>query len=411
MRLLILQYAGDYREAVQRFARGGSENYYAQKYSVNVVAEFTQYCEAVINLCCLTEQPYDEVLENGVRAIGAGFQGLVDEDEVIRLIEQQQPTHLLVGVPMRKVLRWAIQKRLKVINILSESMVLKSWRDRFRGFRLRQLLNHPQIDWVGSYGMTAAKQLRSLGVKPEKIVPWDLLIENTPGSYPPKMMQYTAAPWKLIYVGSLSESKGVGDVLRAIAQLRQQKFPVQLKVVGRDGDGAFAKLAAALQIADVVEFAGIIPNPEVVPEMRAADVVLVPSWHEYTEGFPLTIHHALCARTPIIASDHPMFRDHLKHGVSAMIFRAQDPLDLATAIQQLLGNAELYAALSAASYDTWYQTLLPVKWGDLVQRWLLSTPADTAWLQQHCLAAGTPSLPGAAQPVPAAALKALINSK
>ncbi len=392
MKLLILQYAGDYREAVRRFARGGTENYYAQKYSVNTVAEFTKYCEEVAVLCCLTEQPYNELLENGVRAIGGGFQGLVDEDEVIRLIEQQQPTHLVIGVPMRKVLRWAIQKHLKVINILSESIVLTSWRDRFRGFRLRQLLNHPQIDWVGSYGMTAAKQLRSLGVKPEKIVPWDLLIENTPGSYQPKTMQCATAPWKLIYVGSLAEPKGVGDVLRAIAHLRQQKFPVQLKVVGRDGAGSFAQLAAELQIADVVEFAGIIPNAEVVPQMRAADVVLVPSWHEYTEGFPLTIHHALCARTPIIASDHPMFRDYLKHGVSAMIFRAKDSMALATSIQQLLGNPALYAALSEESYNTWYQTLLPVKWGDLVTRWLRSTPADTIQLQQHCLA-GMPSLP------------------
>lgn len=396
----MLQYAGDYREAVQRFARGGSENYYAQKYSVDTVAEFTKYCEEVTVLCCITEQPYSEMLENGVRGIGAGFQGLVNEDEVIRLIEQQQPTHLVVGVPMRKVLRWAIRKRLKVINVLSESIVIQDWRDRFRGFRLMQLLNHPQIDWVGSYGMTAAQQLQLLGVKPEKIVPWDFLITNTPGSYEPKLMQGTSDPWKLIYVGSISEAKGVGDMLRAIAHLRQQNFSVQLKVVGRDGDGAFARLAAELQIADIVEFAGIIPNSEVVPQMRQADAVLVPSWPEYTEGFPLTIHHALCARTPIIASNHPMFRYHLKHEVNAMIFPAHDPIALAASIQQLFGNPGLYAALSEESYNTWYRTLLPVKWGDLVQRWLLSTPADTEWLQQHCLAAGTPSLPIADQSVP-----------
>jgi hypothetical protein len=39
MRLLFVQYGGDYREAVERFAAGGGETYYAQKYSVDAVAE------------------------------------------------------------------------------------------------------------------------------------------------------------------------------------------------------------------------------------------------------------------------------------------------------------------------------------------------------------------------------------
>ncbi|NEQ88464.1 MAG: glycosyl transferase family 1, partial [Moorea sp. SIO2I5] len=39
MRLLIIQYAGDYREAFERLANGGPETYYAQKYSVDSVAE------------------------------------------------------------------------------------------------------------------------------------------------------------------------------------------------------------------------------------------------------------------------------------------------------------------------------------------------------------------------------------
>ena len=34
-RLLIVNYGGDYREAVERFAAGGPETYGFQKYSVN----------------------------------------------------------------------------------------------------------------------------------------------------------------------------------------------------------------------------------------------------------------------------------------------------------------------------------------------------------------------------------------
>jgi hypothetical protein len=73
MRLLILQYAGDYREVVQRFAEGGEGTYYAQKYSVDAVAEIGKQIEEVAVLCYLTTEPYNEVVQNGVRAIGVGF--------------------------------------------------------------------------------------------------------------------------------------------------------------------------------------------------------------------------------------------------------------------------------------------------------------------------------------------------
>ena len=47
MRLVIVQYAGDYAEAFQCLARGGSENYYAQKYSVDAVTEMAKRSESV----------------------------------------------------------------------------------------------------------------------------------------------------------------------------------------------------------------------------------------------------------------------------------------------------------------------------------------------------------------------------
>lgn len=51
MRLVIVQYAGDYAEAFERLAKGGSETYYAQKYSVDTVTEMGKRVESVAVIC------------------------------------------------------------------------------------------------------------------------------------------------------------------------------------------------------------------------------------------------------------------------------------------------------------------------------------------------------------------------
>jgi hypothetical protein len=93
LRLLIVQYGGDYREAVQRFSEGKEETYYAQKYSVDVVAEIGEQIEEAGVLCCFTAEPYNEIVSNGVRAIGAGFKDKFDVKHLLEIIKEYNPTH------------------------------------------------------------------------------------------------------------------------------------------------------------------------------------------------------------------------------------------------------------------------------------------------------------------------------
>jgi glycosyltransferase involved in cell wall biosynthesis len=149
-----------------------------------------------------------------------------------------------------------------------------------------------------------------------------------------------------------------------------------------------ADLAAKLNLDGQVEFAGIIPNEDVPAAMRTADAVVIPSRHEYPEGLPLTIYEALAARTPIIASDHPMFRGALTHEDSALIFPAGNAEALAGAIHRLGSDAELYARLSANSQAAWEALQLPVTWGAMIEHWLENSPEDVKWLRDHSLASG-----------------------
>ena len=388
MRVLLVQYIGDFRETVHRLSQGGEETYYAQRYSVNTIASISQRVDALTTLVCMTPESYDEVLSNGIHAIGAGFKDTLNPTVLIQLIEQQNPTHIILTFPCRPVLRWAIQHKVKTIAVLADSFPTDGWRNKVRNFRLARLLNHRQVEWVGNHNINSSRSLQKIGVDPAKIVPWDWPSVVTPDSFPAKQLPANDKPWQLAYVGALSEAKGVGDILDAIALLKAKQISVSLKVAGRGDVDHFMQQARQLGIESAVDFLGTIPNFKVVHLMREADTVIIPSRHEYPEGLPMTIYEALCSRTPIVASDHPMFRGKLNDGISAIVFPAHDPHSLANSIETLMSDAALYHRLSQASEEAWQQLQIPVKFADFLDHWLFDPPTAQPWLSNYRLSTG-----------------------
>ena len=211
--------------------------------------------------------------------------------------------------------------------------------------------------------------------------------EITPQAFTAKKLAPNLSPRNLVYVGLIQKNKGVGDILTAVAKLRHIQ-PINLKIAGSGDIEKWKHRAAALQIAAQVEFLGLIPQPRVIELMRDADAVVVPSWHEYPEACPFTIYEALCARTPIIASSHPMYRGNLINRHSEMIFPARNPNELAACIRELFSNPQLYAQLSLSSTAAWENLQMPVKWGDLITNWLYDSPINQKWLSDRTLSSG-----------------------
>ncbi|MBN3926991.1 glycosyltransferase [Nostoc sp. NMS4] len=388
MRLLMVQYAGDYREAVERLAKSGGETYYAQKYSVDAVAEIGKTIEEAAVLCCLTQERYDEVLSNGVRAIGAGFNQKIPIKPLIELIEKQNPTHLIVRTPIPGIFRWAIKNKVPTIAILADSFKTQGFKNKIRNYWLAKLLNHQRIEWVFNHGINSSLSLLEIGINPDKIIPWDWPATITPDSFPAKMLRADGKTWNLVYVGLITESKGIGDVLDALKELKEKNFSINLKVAGKGETEEFINKAKQLNIENCVEFLGLVPNQAIVHLMREADLVIIPSRPDYPEGFPMTIYEALCSRTPIIASDHPMFQNKLKDGINSVIFPAANSVALADCVEKLISNPELYERISLASYEAWKQLQIPVKWAEMINRWLDNSPPNQQWLFEHRLSSG-----------------------
>ncbi|WP_372726245.1 glycosyltransferase family 4 protein [Novipirellula sp.] len=392
MRLLYVHHAGDVRETYHRLAAGGLETYYAQRYSMDSYAALTKLVDEFAVMTSTTDEPYDEVLPNGVRAIGAGLAGGGDSATMIQRISQIQPTHLAIHPIDQTVIRWIAKQRIQAITTFANTLAREKCgfpRNIVREAKTRRTaraLNRDNFRWVGSYGINSSRELARLGVNPEKIIPWDYLIDSDPGPFAAKPSPSNRDHFTLCYVGTVSEGKGVAEMIEAVAILKSMSIKVTLKLVGPDTANFARDHCTRYHVEDRVELMGLMPSDSIEPLMNQCDLVIVPSRHDYPEGFPLVIHHALRACTPTIASDHPMFTSHLKHRENAMIFPQKDAVQMAACIEQVLTTAELYESISAVSHATWKRLRLPVKWGDLVSRWIRNNADDQQWLSEHSLA-------------------------
>jgi glycosyltransferase involved in cell wall biosynthesis len=388
-RVLLVQFAGDYREAYHRLSGGGAETYYAQRYSVDSVAAAGKHVDEMAVFVCLTPEPYDEVLPNGVRAIGGGFSSKIPIRRLLRFVETANPTELILCTPVMELLRWAIRKKVRTLAVLADSFPRKTWRSWIRNRLLAGLLNNPRVEWVANHNINASRGLEALGVDGEKIIPYDWIPVVTPNQFPSKSLREGADRYRLAYVGQITDSKGVRDLLEALAKLKQWNISARLRLAGKGQIGEYENLAKRLGIEREVEFLGLVAHDRVVHLMRDSDAVVIPSRHDYPEGLPFAIYEALCSRTPIIASDHPMFAGKLADKTSALIFPAGDSGAMAERLRTLFSDSALYAALSSESPDVWARLQIPVKFGDLINRWISNTPEDKQWLSSYRLASGS----------------------
>lgn len=385
MRLVFVQH-GDYRDAFLRFAASSPETYYQQRYTVDFVGGLAAQLEQVSVICVDAEAAYRERLDNRVTAIGLRLYGGDAPTALEELIEREAPTHVVLRTPIESVLRRALAESWSVLPLLADSFEQRGLRKWWRARRLGRLLRDPRIAWVGNHGVRAAQSLRRIGVPAEKILAFDLPPAATPAHVAAKPAPNGGA-WRLIYVGALNWSKGLGDAIDALALLVEKGRQAALTVIGEDRTGEFARYAESCGIAQQVVFLGRTAHAEVLRQMHEHDVVLVPSRHDFPEGMPYTIYEAFCSRTPLVASDHPMFQGNVVDGVSGLIFAAGRPAALAAACERLMTSPELYRRLSESSLEAWRRLQLNVEWSDLIRRFLDGPEKHRAWLAAHSLAA------------------------
>lgn len=157
-------------------------------------------------------------------------------------------------------------------------------------------------------------------------------------------------PPRLLFVGNLSERKGVPELLRAMALPPLARQQVQLTLVGGGDLPHWRTRARELGLGQRARFEGWADQPRVGQLLSQSDALVLPS---HDEGLPLAILEALAHGVPVVCTPVGEIPHVLTDGRDACFVPAGDAAALAQAIARLLGDAGLRDELARNGQALW----------------------------------------------------------
>src|SRR6185503_5823491 len=149
--------------------------------------------------------------------------------------------------------------------------------------------------------------------------------------------------------GQVAEVKGIWEYLDAARLLVEKGVKATFAVLGDDLKGhgtlrrAMEERVASLALSDHFRFLGFRPDaPRLIP---AFDVITVPSHIEPLGNATL---EAMAAGRPVVGSRVGGIPEMVVEGETGVLVPAQDPIDLASALGQLIADPELATKLGSA---------------------------------------------------------------
>lgn len=163
----------------------------------------------------------------------------------------------------------------------------------------------------------------------------------------------------ILWVGRFVPAKNLTELLNAFQSLRDNGIKAELVLVGEGPlESELKTKVSSSNIGDSVRFEGYVPNKELPPYYRTADVFALCSKHE---SFGMVLLEAMASGTPVVAPRIDYIPEIVSDEQAGLLYQAGDPDDLYNKMRQLLLNPDQgrelgqYARETVTSKFTWEQ--------------------------------------------------------
>ncbi len=170
----------------------------------------------------------------------------------------------------------------------------------------------------------------------------EVVINGVPEPCAPRRQAEPGGLQRVLFLGNLSERKGVSDLLQALAQPGFRAGRLEVVLAGGGDLPAYRAKARALGIDGFVRFEGWCDQEQVAGLLARSDLLVLPS---YDEGLPLVILEALAHAVAVVCTPVGEIASQLAHGVNAYFVPPGNVDALAAGLQEVLQRPALLEAL------------------------------------------------------------------
>lgn len=171
---------------------------------------------------------------------------------------------------------------------------------------------------------------------------------------------WTHSDNELLFVGLISERKGVDNLLRAFGMVLQNHPDLRLNIVGKVADEQYnACLLAYLEenkLADKVRWLGVLDRSSLADRYASSAMLILPSLEETTPG---VIAEAMAVGCPVVASRVGGVPTMIQDGATGLLVEPRDSEGLAGAISKLLEDRTLRQEISGQARDVAVERFAP----------------------------------------------------
>ncbi|MGG4395764.1 glycosyltransferase [Paenibacillus thiaminolyticus] len=197
----------------------------------------------------------------------------------------------------------------------------------------------------------------------------------------------------ILYPSNISPHKNHYNLLLAYSRFREKR-PIPLILFGHNTEllrsvppqwpdqlyiPALVSLIhrTGLRLDEHIYPLGFVPDNDVIPLVRQAQALIMPSLSEGGGSYP--VEEALKLGVPVLCSDIPVMREHLsRHSAEVVWFDPESPDAITRALDQLFGNYAHYKASAMAGIHDPSET-----WDDIALKYILVF--HLAYQKYHCL--------------------------
>lgn len=203
-----------------------------------------------------------------------------------------------------------------------------------------------------SFLCTIGKFARSQLMKLSPVAQWEKFevtpLGVDPAKFSPQPHQSDDG-FEVLCVGRLVPAKGQHILLTAMRELVARGRSIRLRVVGDGPDrNALEQQARRLGVAEHVCFEGAVNQDRIRDFYGRAHAFVLPS---FAEGIPVVLMEAMAMQLPCITTRITGIPELIRDGIDGLLVTPSDHLELADAIERLIGDPGLCFALGRSGRE------------------------------------------------------------